>query len=494
MAGNLFPFDNSYASLPDRFFIRQSPAPVHKPELIRLNVPMCTTLGMKPELFDEDAGAAIFSGNRVPDGAEPIAMAYAGHQFGGWVPRLGDGRAILLGEIVGMDGVRRDIQLKGSGPTPFSRNGDGRAPLGPILREYVVSEGMHALGVPTTRALAAVKTGEYVVRESFLPGAILTRVAQSHVRVGTFEFFYGQGDHDGLRTLADYVIERHYPDSVNAEHPYEELLINIIRRQASLVAKWLSLGFIHGVMNTDNTAITGETIDYGPCAFMDGYSPKAVFSSIDQMGRYAYCNQPSITNWNMAQLARCLVPIMDDDAERGNYRAQGAIDRFSEVFNNEFTTIMRGKLGLHDAEDDDLGLALDLFKIMDEVKADFTNTFRALADIIGGQMIEETPVGEEFKNRQVFKDWLVRWHERLDREDSSPAERKAMMQAVNPSVIPRNHLVEAAIRAAEDDNDFNPFHKLVDAVSRPFEGRMDDSIFTRSPTPEELVCQTFCGT
>ena len=494
MSALSIPFDNSYAHLPDKFFVRQNPAPVQRPQLIRLNLPMCAILGLDPEALGGEAGAAIFAGNQVPDGAEPIAMAYAGHQFGGWVPQLGDGRAILLGEIVGKDGVRRDIQLKGSGRTPFSRGGDGRAALGPILREYVVSEGMYALGVPTTRALAAVKTGEQVIRDGYLPGAILTRVAASHVRVGTFEFFFGQGDHDGLRTLADYVIARHYPDAAGAAYPYEALLRGVMQRQAALVAKWFSLGFIHGVMNTDNTAIAGETIDYGPCAFMDTYHPQKVYSSIDHMGRYAFGNQPSILQWNLAQLAQCLLPIMDDDIEKARALAQAAIDDFPKAFERELTAVMRAKLGLVDAEDDDLALAFELLEIMANGKADFTNTFRALADAADPQAAASDTARTAFEAPQVFDAWVARWHARLNREKATAAERKAAMLAVNPAVIPRNHLVEAAIRAAEDEDDFRPFHALVDEVSRPYEDRPDGSPYTRPPAPDEVVRQTFCGT
>ena len=320
------PFANSYAALPERFFVRQNPDPVRAPGLIRLNTSLSDLLGLDAQQLSSDVGAWIFAGNTVPSGAEPIAQAYAGHQFGGWVPQLGDGRAVLLGEVVGSDGVRRDIQLKGSGRTPFSRGGDGRAALGPVLREYIVSEAMHALGVPTTRALAVVTTGEEVIREGYLPGGVLTRVAQSHVRVGTFQYFAARKDEDAIRILADYVIDRHYPDAQATENPYVALLAAVVNRQAHLVAKWFGLGFIHGVMNTDNTAVSGETIDYGPCAFMDIYHPEKVFSSIDQMGRYAFGNQPSIMQWNLAQLAQCLLPLFATDTDAALSLAQAEID------------------------------------------------------------------------------------------------------------------------------------------------------------------------
>ena len=494
MSNLSIPFDNSYVHLPEKFFDRQNPAPVERPQLIRLNLAMCSTLGLDPEALSGDAGAAIFAGNQVPIGAEPIAMAYAGHQFGNWVPQLGDGRAILLGEVFGIDGERRDIQLKGSGRTRFSRGGDGRAALGPILREYVISEGMYALGVPTTRALAAVKTGERVVRDGYLPGAILTRVASSHVRVGTFEFFFGQGDQDGLKTLADYVIGRHYPHAGEAEYPYEALLRAVMERQAALVAKWFSLGFIHGVMNTDNTSIAGETIDYGPCAFVDNYHPQKVYSSIDHMGRYAFGNQPSILQWNLAQLAKCLLPIIDDDIEKAQDLAQTAIDNFPKAFEANLTAVMRAKLGLIRIEDADLGLAFELLEVMAEGNADFTNTFRALTDIAAPNTPEGDVVRKKFEASQAFDAWVARWHARVGRDMSTIIDRKALMRTVNPAVIPRNHLVEAAIRAAEDDDEFRPFHALVEEVSRPFDDRPVGSLYSRPPAPEEVVHQTFCGT
>lgn len=489
-----FSFDNSYARLPDRFFARQKPTPVERPHLVRLNAAMCETLGLDPDALNSEEGATIFAGNHVPAGAEPISMAYAGHQFGGWVPQLGDGRAILLGEIVGTDGVRRDIQLKGSGRTPFSRGGDGRAALGPILREYVVSEGMHALGVPTTRALAAVKTGERVIRGAYLPGAILTRVATSHVRVGTFEFLFGKRDYEGLRTLANYVIARHYSHAKDAENLFEALLRSVMERQAVLVAKWFSLGFIHGVLNTDNTAISGETIDYGPCAFMDAYHSETVFSSIDHMGRYAFGNQSSILQWNLAKLADCLVPIIDDDIDKARGLAQAVINDFPAVFESELTIVLRTKLGLFDAEDNDLALAFELLESMAEGKADFTNTFRALADIADPEINENNDVRKEFETSHAFDVWMKRWQARLGQEKVNVARRKASMRAVNPAVIPRNHLVAAAIRAAEEEDDFQPFNALVDQVSRPFDDRPDRSVYTRPPAPEEVVRQTFCGT
>jgi len=490
MPGVSFEFSNSYAGLPDRFFARQNPDPVAHPELIQLNAKLAETLGLDKTLSTNDL-AEMFAGNALPAGAEPISLAYAGHQFGGWVPQLGDGRAVLLGEVVDADGVRRDIQLKGSGRTPFSRGGDGRAALGPVMREYIVSEAMHAMGVPTTRALCAVKTGEEVLREGFLPGAILTRIASSHVRVGTFEYFASRGDEEGVRTLADYVINRHYPDVRDAEQPYMALLGAVVSRQALLVAKWFQLGFIHGVMNTDNTSIAGETIDYGPCAFMDDYHPRTVFSSIDRMGRYAFGNQASVMQWNLAQLAQCLVSIVDLDMDDAVALAQAEVDAFPTKFEAELVAGLRAKLGLQSEQEGDLALAFELLEVMASDKTDFTNTFRDLADALDG---DPEKVRRHFKATETFDAWLPRWLDRVA-EDAQPSTGTAKaMRAVNPAVIPRNHLVEAAIRAGEDNDDFEPFDALLDEVIRPFDTRPDDSIYIRPPEPEEVVHQTFCGT
>ena len=358
-----FPFQNTYAALPDGFFARVAPTPVASPRLIKLNRPLATRLGLDPDRLESPEGVEILAGKRIPSGAEPIAMAYAGHQFGHFVPQLGDGRAILLGEVIDADGVRRDIQLKGSGPTPFSRRGDGRAALGPVLREYIVSEAMAALGIPTTRSLAAVVTGESVLRETALPGAVLTRIASSHVRVGTFQYFAARGDTEGVRRLADHVIARHYPEAANAERPYHALLQGVIARQAELVARWLLLGFIHGVMNTDNTSISGETIDYGPCAFMDHYDPAAVFSSIDEQGRYAYANQPRIALWNLTRLAECLLPLFSDDQDKAIEQAQAILGEFAETFTTAYQAGLRQKIGLFTERDGDEALVQDLLDL-----------------------------------------------------------------------------------------------------------------------------------
>lgn len=484
-------FSNSYARLPERFFAHQNPDPVARPELIKLNAGLVEKLGLDISALSSDEIANVFAGNLVPPGAEPISLAYAGHQFGGWSPQLGDGRAVLLGEVVDRDGVRRDIQLKGSGRTPFSRGGDGRAALGPVMREYIVSEAMHAMGVPTTRALAAVKTGEDVLREGLLPGAILTRIASSHVRVGTFEFFASRNDEDGIRTLADYVIERHYPEAKNADHPYIALLGAVVSRQAVLVSKWFQLGFIHGVMNTDNTSVAGETIDYGPCAFMDEYHPRTVFSSIDQQSRYAFGNQASVLQWNLAQLAQCLVPIIDLDMDAAVGLAQIEVDAFPEKFEAELVIGLRAKLGLVSEQEGDLALAFELLEVMATEKTDFTNTFRDLADALDGDAVK---VRSHFEGIEAFETWFARWLARVEQEDRSLAETAAAMRSVNPAVIPRNHLVEAAIRAGEDNDDFGPFNTLVDEVTRPYDTRPEDSIYINPPLLGEIVHQTFCGT
>ena len=378
-----FPFENTYARLPDRFYARVAPTPVQAPRLIRLNTQLALDLGLDPNWLAGPQGLEVLAGRLVPDSAEPIAMAYAGHQFGHFVPQLGDGRAILLGEIVDRQGVRRDVQLKGSGPTPFSRRGDGRAALGPVLREYIVSEAMTALGIPSTRSLAAVMSGETVARETPLPGAVLTRVAASHIRVGTFQFFAARRDLDGLRLLADHVIARHYPEAGRADRPYLALLELVTARQAELIARWLLVGFIHGVMNTDNMSIAGETIDYGPCAFMDEYDPGKVFSSIDRQGRYAYGNQPQIATWNLSRFAETLLPLIDDDQQQAVQRAEDVLKGFSARFDAAYLTGMRHKLGLSTVEDDDLKLVDEFLSLLAADGADFTLAFRRLSDAAG---------------------------------------------------------------------------------------------------------------
>jgi uncharacterized protein YdiU (UPF0061 family) len=485
-----FAFDNTYARLPERFHVRLAPIPVARPGLVRLNLALARQLGLDPDALETAEGLSVLAGNQVPAGAEPLAMVYAGHQFGHFVPQLGDGRAILLGEILDPAGERFDIQLKGSGRTPFSRAGDGRAWLGPVLREYIISEAMQSLGIPTTRALAVVTTGEPVYRETALPGAVLTRVARSHVRVGTFEFFAARQDSDAVKRLADYVIARHYPDAQTSARPYRALLDAVIRRYAELIAKWLGVGFIHGVMNTDNMSIAGETIDYGPCAFMDDYHPGRVYSSIDHRGRYAYLNQPRIAQWNLAQFAQALLPLIADDAESAIAEAQAAIDAFGQCFERAFEQCFRAKLGLLDAQEDDADLIDALLQTMAETGADFTNTFRALCDVAGGA---DAQADGRFGVGALLHVWMPRWRARLAREATSPLARAHAMRRVNPAVIPRNHRVEAALDAAVT-GDLEPLEALLQVLATPWDERPECAYYTQPPKPHEVVEQTFCGT
>jgi uncharacterized protein YdiU (UPF0061 family) len=487
-----FPFHNTYAQLPDRFYARVAPTPVAAPRLIRLNDALARELGLDPDWLAGPQGLEALAGLRVPDAAEPIAMAYAGHQFGHFVPQLGDGRAILLGEVVDRNGVRRDLQLKGAGLTPFSRRGDGRAALGPVLREYIVSEAMAALKVPTTRSLAAVATGEAVVRETLLPGAVLTRVAASHIRVGTFQFFAARDDIEGLRLLADHVIARHYREAAKAERPYRALLEQVTRRQAELIAQWLLIGFIHGVMNTDNMSIAGETIDYGPCAFMDTYDPAAVFSSIDRHGRYAYANQPRIATWNLARLAETLLPLLADDEKQAIALAEEVLGGFAPAFEAAFLAGMRNKLGLAGAAPEDVNLGNDFLKLLAANEVDFTLAFRRLADA-AGDPAAEAPVKSLFAGGEGYEAWAAQWRARLAQEALDVAGRRAMMRAANPAFIPRNHRIEAVIAAAVED-DFAPFEELLSVLAKPFDDQPEHADYMNPPQPHERVCQTFCGT
>jgi uncharacterized protein YdiU (UPF0061 family) len=484
-----FAFDNSYARLPDRFFARQAPTPVKAPELVRLNDALAWQLGLDPAALAGPDGAQMLAGNLIPDGSMPLAMAYGGHQFGSWAGQLGDGRAILLGEVIDRDGVRRDIQLKGAGRTPYSRGGDGRAALGPVLREYIVSEAMAALGIPTTRALAAVTTGEHIWRETPEQGAVLTRVARSHVRIGTFEFFANQGDTEGVRALADYVIARHYPEAAAAEQPYLALLDAVIGRVASLVALWLGVGFIHGVMNTDNMSIAGETIDYGPCAFMDTYDPATVYSSIDRNGRYAYANQPRIAHWNLSRLAGALLPLFCADEDAAVTMAQAALDGFPAQFEAAYLAGLRRKLGLFDAHEGDAALAQDLLERMTANKADFTLTFRGLCDAATG----DDAVRGLFADPTSFDGWAVGWRARLALEEIDPATRRVAMRGTNPAFIPRNHRVQAVITAAQA-GDFSVLHEMVGVLAKPYEDQPEFAVYAQPPKPEEVVHKTFCGT
>ena len=451
------------------------PAGASAPRLIRLNRALAEELGLDPEWLASPDGTEVLAGRRVPEGAASIATAYAGHQFGGFTPQLGDGRAILLGEVVGRDGARRDIQLKGSGPTPFSRSGDGRAALGPVLREYIVSEAMAALGIPTTRALAAVSTGEAVLRETALPGAVLTRVAASHIRVGTFQYFAARGDAEAVRLLADHAAARHYPEAAAAENPYRALLDGVVARQAALVARWLLVGFVHGVMNTDNMAISGETIDYGPCAFMDAYHPDTVFSSIDRHGRYAWSQQPPVAVWNLAQLASCLLPLMPDP-EGAVPEATQIVHGFPAIYQAAWLNRFGAKLGLPAAGAEDQPLIERLLTMMAQQEADFTRTFRGL---VTGK------AAAEFADPAPFMEWRRDWQARGP--DLSVAAR------ANPARIPRNHRIQQAIDAGVG-GDFAPFHRLVEAVTHPFDERADWADLAASPEQGEEVRVTYCGT
>lgn len=492
------PFDNQYTALGEGFFVRTRPSPVSGPRMVCFNHELARDLSMDAEVLDSDYGAVVFAGNEIPDGAEPLAMAYAGHQFGMFNPQLGDGRALLLGEVVGRDGAGYGIQLKGSGRTVFSRNGDGRAPLGPVLREYLVSEAMHRLGVPTTRALAVVATGDNVFRERALPGGIITRVAGSFVRVGTFEFYARRGDVEAVRNLADHVIRHSYPDLSGTDRPYLALLKAVIDRQASLIAQWMQLGFIHGVMNTDNTSIAGETIDYGPCAFMDHFNFHQVYSSIDHQGRYAYSNQPFIALWNLSRLAECLALILDDDLESAIEHAKEALEHFMPDYERAWLEGMRAKCGLfppyRQVGQDHRKLVGDLLSLMADNRSDFTLTFFHLSSLKSQAGPEDGAFLNQFGTAARAGDWLAQWRDSLQGQNLDDRQRQDRMHRVNPIYIPRNHLIEAAIRAAEDAGDFSEFHALHAVLRNPFEQQPGKEHYQNPPAPEEVVLETFCGT
>ncbi len=477
--------DHSYARLPESFYVRLDPVPVPFPRLVLFNRALAESLGLNPDALETERGAEVFSGNQLPDNARPLAMSYAGHQFG-YFTVLGDGRAILLGEQITPQGMRFDIQLKGSGRTPFSRGGDGRAALGPMLREYIVSEAMHSLGIPSTRGLAVVTTGEEVFRHTSLPGAILTRTAASHVRVGTFEAAVRRGGPEEVRVLADYTIKRHYPELQAEENPYLALLTGAMKSQAALVAKWQGAGFIHGVMNTDNMALSGETIDYGPCAFMDVYDPAAVFSSIDHQGRYAYGNQPRICQWNLARLAETLLPLISSRQDRAIELVTRALESFPEIFESFRLKVMRKKLGLFHAEDGDEELVDGLLDLMHKNRADFTNTFRGLAR-------DELPDEPLFQDA-AFKAWHDLWRKRLTRQTESLDEARTLMNRHNPAVIPRNRLVEESLDQAVNKGDYSALHQLMQVLSNPFQETEENRLYRLAPEPWDKPYQTFCGT
>jgi uncharacterized protein YdiU (UPF0061 family) len=475
-------FQNTYAQLPERFYQAQLPTPVTAPGLIRLNTVLAKKLGLDPDWLASAEGISVLAGNQIPAGAAPIATVYAGHQFGSWNPQLGDGRAVLLGEIIDPAGARFDMQLKGSGPTPYSRGGDGRAPLGPVLREYIVSEAMAALGIATTRSLAAVATGEPVYRESEMPGAVLARIAASHIRIGTFEFFAVRKDEPALKILADHVIARHYPAAAEASNPYLGLLEAVIKRVAGLVADWQRVGFIHGVLNTDNMLLSAETIDYGPCAFMDTFNPSQVYSSIDRGGRYAYNKQPEIAHWNLMVLAQSLLPLIHKEQEQAVKLARGAIEAFSTQFQHDYLSGMARKIGLGQFTPGDEVLIDDLLGLMEAQSLDFTLTFRQLSDPQQHAQFDEN-----------FAPWKLRWLARCQ-EEATKQPDYASMQMTNPICIPRNHLIEAAIKAATDNNDFSAFHALVDVLARPYDPQYAGTKFSQPPAADEIVQNTFCGT
>jgi len=490
-------FDNRYATLGEGFFARTDPTPVKNPELIKFNDALARELGISTDHVSA-LGAAVFSGNTIPEGAEPLAMAYAGHQFGNFVPQLGDGRALLLGEIKGPDGVRYDIHLKGSGPTRFSRNGDGRSALGPVLREYLVSEAMQKLNVPTTRALAAVTTGEPVARDRLLPGGVITRVASSFVRVGTFQYFAARDEYEAVKQLADYAIEKSYPQLGEKENPYVAFLQAVVERQAALIAQWMQLGFIHGVMNTDNMSIAGETIDYGPCAFMDAYQHNRVFSSIDRNGRYAYSNQPSIGLWNLTRLAETLLPLLDEDPEAAVDVARQVLEGYVTRYESAWLAGMRAKCGLtacSDAKGDgDKTLIEALLDVMADNRADFTLMFYHLSRLADQPSEQDNELRNLFDHPEQIDAWLEKWRKRLGIETQSNEARQETMQATNPVYIPRNHQIEAAIRAAEDQGDFSVFHELHTVLQNPYVQQQGKHRYMQAPEPEEVVEYTFCGT
>ncbi|MEL1136031.1 YdiU family protein [Desulfitobacterium sp. THU1] len=477
-------FDNTYASLPSLLYTKLSPVPVNSPEFVILNERLAESLGLNVQSLKSDEGISVFAGNRLPEGAEPLAQAYAGHQFGHFT-MLGDGRALLLGEQMTPEGGRYDIQLKGSGKTPYSRGGDGRAALGPMLREYIISEAMFGLGIPTTRSLAVVTTGESIVRETMLPGAILTRIAASHIRVGTFQYVSQWGTVEDLRTLAEYTLERHYGHR-EAKNPYPTLLQEVIKRQASLIAQWQLVGFIHGVMNTDNMVVSGETIDYGPCAFMDTYDPATVFSSIDRQGRYAYRNQPYMAAWNLARFAETLLPLLSADEEEAIKIAEAEVSQFFELYQSNWLRGMRAKLGLLSEEAEDESFIKDLLDLMEKHQADYTNTFLALTF--------DNPGDSALFSSGEFVEWKERWQGRINRQQESRESSHQLMRNSNPAVIPRNHRVEAALEAAVEEGDYSVLRQLLQVLENPYAHTREQLEYSQPPEPSSCGYRTFCGT
>ncbi|MFK7903131.1 MAG: YdiU family protein [Nitratireductor sp.] len=488
-------FDNSYAKLSQAFFVEEKPKSVSNPTLIKFNYELAHELGLpinqETNKFSNAELAAYFSGNQIPQGATPITMAYSGHQFGHFVPTLGDGRANLMGEVIAPNGVRYDVQLKGSGPTAFSRNGDGRSALGPVIREYVVSEAMHKMHVPTTRALAMVLTGEKVQRETAMAGGILTRVAKGHIRVGTFQYFAARQDLESLNTLTNYCLNRFYSEPKNnSENNALSLLQHVISKQAALIAKWMSLGFIHGVMNTDNMSIVGETIDYGPCAFMDHYDPATVFSFIDKNGRYAYANQTSIGIWNLARLAEALLPLIDEDSEKAVELAKIELEKYEHLYHTAWLSNMGAKIGIQEPNESDNDQIKHLLEIMHKKNADFTLTFRALASFLRGS---DEDMAALFDKDEDMTMWLNFWQKRLEMQPCAMSDIANEMDTINPLYIPRNHLVEEAIEAAYE-NDFSKMEELHKVLANPFIEQEVDPKFVMPPNEDQVVTNTFCGT
>jgi uncharacterized protein YdiU (UPF0061 family) len=482
-------FQHSYSDLPKFFHTLCQPTKVANPQLVIFNSSLAEVLGLmhKGESLNPTRAADIFSGNALPSSAQPLAQAYAGHQFGHFTT-LGDGRALLLGEHITPSGDIVDIQFKGSGPTPYSRRGDGRAALKPMLREYIISEAMHALGIPTTRSLAVVASGEPVFRDSVQPGAILTRIASSHLRVGTFEHARAHGQPEDLKSLIEYTLIRHDPEAFATDNPTLTLLKNVIERQALLVARWMAVGFIHGVMNTDNMSLAGETIDYGPCAFMDTYNPSTVFSSIDREGRYAYANQPRIALWNLERFAETLLPFLAEDEEESVELAHTALESFAEKYNAAWQSGMKAKLGLSDVNDTEISLVTDLLRLMQQFKADYTNTFRALSHFDAG-----FPDNELFLSTE-FQQWNERWTQQRVEAQADPKTIKTLMLRHNPSIIARNHRVEEALTAADEQGDLSVMESLLKALAAPFEDLPEHASFSQPPGPEWSGYRTFCGT
>jgi serine/tyrosine/threonine adenylyltransferase len=489
---DVFRFDNSFARDLPGLYVEWTAAAAPAPRLLVANDELAVELGLDPARLRTPEGIAALTGNATPVGSTPIAMVYAGHQFGNYAPRLGDGRALLLGEVTDVTGRLRDVHLKGSGPTPFARGGDGKAAVGPMLREFLIGEAMHALGIPTTRALAVVATGEYVARDGgMLPGAVLARVAASHLRVGTFEFAARLGDPDLLRRLADYAIARHYPDACELANPYAAFYERVVETQASLVARWMLVGFVHGVMNTDNMTISGQTIDYGPCAFIDAYDPETVFSSIDHGGRYAYGRQPLIAQWNLARLGEALLPLIDEDTDAAVAVATDVLTSFTDRFRLHWQEGMRSKLGLTVAADDDQVLFDDLLATARSHRVDYTSLFRALGSAVDS---DGATLGSLADDPAAFQPWLSRWHTRLVAEGRTPGDVKTAMNAVNPVYVPRNHLVEEALEAASNA-DLAPFERLLSVVRDPFVARPGSERYAESaPRSFARYYQTFCGT